>query len=1130
MLHFINGGSGSGKTTFIINKIKECVQKNNEQVRFIVPEQQSFESDKLLLDILGEYYRNKVETVTFSRFPDFMMRNCGGFCGEKIDNGGKRILMSCAIDDVKNKLTIYASQCNNSDFIEMMLAVIKEYKNGGINENILYDIAGKLEQSVLKNKILDCALIYQAYNALVNQDYVDADDDLDKVCELLQENNLFDDNIVFIDGFSGFTIQQLKIVECIIKQSKEFYIALPNRDFNNKKDNNIFNQIIKTEKYLTQIANDNNIKIDKINCLKDYRHKNNEAIEYFCENIYANHLDLLYTSESTNNIVVYNSNDKYEEIAYVANSIKELIINGYSYKDIVIVTRDINTYSNIIKSIFSKCDIPLFMDTSHSVESKPLIKLIISAFNIIKYGFETSTILSILKTELTGIDLYDIGLLENYAYMWSLKPSEWKKEFTKNPNGFDSEVDNVLLEKLEELRKAIINPIINLNKNIKCDNGADMAKAVYTFLEELKVDERVQEYSDYLKEQNVSEELINEQIRLWEVLVDVLDQMYMTLSDRYITVDRFIDLFKLVIECHSISYIPQRLDQVSIGSAERIRFNNPKIVFIIGAEEGIFPHAPIESGIFTDIERKTLISMNFPISDDIGNMVLQEKYYAYMAVSAPSEKLFISYCNFDLSGERVYKSSIVRELYTLLPNIHTKTSSNIGVTDKLWNEALTFDMCADLFNVNTSLSSTLKKYFETVPKYQSKIEAIEREKTSDKFSFKNPKNTNFIFNKNMYISPSQIETYHSCSCKYLISYGFSIYERKKADIDFREYGSLMHYLLENIIKNNTQNGDNSFSTLYKKDDDNEVLNENILKELINNYLKEYIDNVLGGMEDKSQRTQYILTRLLNTALTVVSYVIKSLKDNNFKPVFFELAINNSKEPNTIEPYQIKTENGSIYVTGKIDRVDVFNNGSDKYIRIIDYKTSKKAFSLNDIVNGLNMQMLIYLDTLYKTQNNIIGKIEPAGIIYSPASVNVASKSGTFKDKSEVEKVQDNNMKMNGIVINSDFVVDSVKGYMEGLKIDKKANKVIAEESKSVITKQQMLILFNKVENNIKEMYFNVQKGKIKAKPMVEKNYSSCDYCSYRSICCFEKGMEVNKPNEMDKKDVLKMLEKEMQGE
>ena len=1123
MLHFINGGSGTGKTTIVINKIAEYISNSQKNVYFIVPEQQSFESKKILLNTLGEQSVNKVEIITFSRFPDFLMRICGGFCGEKIDDGGKRILMSCAIDEVKDKLKIYSEQSNNIDFIEMMLAIIKEYKSECISVDMLYKVSNKFEKSVLKNKLLDCALIYQVYSAMLDEKYIDTDDDLDRVTEILKSNNIFSNSVIFVDGFSGFTLQQFGVIECIIKQCDDFFITLPSRDIIIKKGS-IFTQIENTKKSLIKIAENNNIIIDTpIECLKDYRHNkyNCEDIEYFADNIYSGNTDdLLPPPRNIKNIEIYNSSDKYEEITYIANQIKKLVFNNYSYKDIVVVTRDIDTYSNIISSVFSKCDIPLFMDIPHMVDGKPLIKLIMSAFNIVKYGFDTSYIFAILKTELTNIDLYDISLLENYAYMWSLKPNEWKKEFTKNPNGFGCEENKELLDRLNELREIIITPIINFTKNIKCDNGAEMAKAVYTLLEELKVDEQIQEYSDYLKNQNVSEDLINEQERLWNVLVEVLDQMYMTLSDKHITVERFIDLFKIVVKCHDISYIPQRLDQVTIGTANRIRFHNPKIVFIIGAEEGVFPSIPTENGMFTDAERKTLMENDLPLINDIESLSLQEKYYTYMAVSAPSEKLFISYCNFDLSGGRIYKSSIVRELCNLLPDIETKTSSSLGIEEKLWNKALAFDMCADLFNMNDGLSSTLKNYFKGQFEYQSKIEAIQRQNVGDRFKFINPNNTHYIFSKNMSLSPSQIETYHTCSCKYLISYGFHIYARKKASIDFKEYGSLMHYILENIIKNNTQNGDNSFSNLYVKDSqNNEILDEKKLRTIIGEYLQSYINEMLGGMEDKSQRVQYMLNRLINTAFTVVSYVIKSLKDNKFKPIFFELAIDHSHKYNTIEPYEIKTENGNIYVTGKIDRVDILEDDK-KYLRVIDYKTGKKLFSLNDVVNGLNMQMLIYLDTLYKTKNNLIGDIVPSGIIYSPASSRTVSKDNIIKEKSEVEKAQNTNMKMNGLVIDENIIIDSVKDCMNGVKKDKNG------KSKSIITIDEMKMLFDKVEDNIKKMYFNIQKGNIKVNPTSHKSYLSCDYCDYRSICCFENNMKINDIIESDKDEVLKNLKEE----
>jgi ATP-dependent helicase/nuclease subunit B len=57
---------------------------------------------------------------------------------------------------------------------------------------------------------------------------------------------------------------------------------------------------------------------------------------------------------------------------------------------------------------------------------------------------------------------------------------------------------------------------------------------------------------------------------------------------------------------YTLGSLPQGLDEIVIGSADRVKTTSPKVVFAVGVNDGLFPMIPAADGILSDNERKTL--------------------------------------------------------------------------------------------------------------------------------------------------------------------------------------------------------------------------------------------------------------------------------------------------------------------------------------------------------------------------------------------------------------------------------------------------------------------------------------------------------------------------------------------
>ena len=90
----------------------------------------------------------------------------------------------------------------------------------------------------------------------------------------------------------------------------------------------------------------------------------------------------------------------------------------------------------------------------------------------------------------------------------------------------------------------------------------------------------------------------------------------------------------------------------------------------------------------------------------------------------------------------------------------------------------------------------------------------------------------------------------------------------------------------------------------------------------------------------------------------------------FIPVAWELPFG-SDEPDSLPAFTIDLAEGKVLkLSGRIDRVDMARNeqGDTSYFRVIDYKSGKPSLDIEDIANGLRLQLLVYLQVVMANSN------------------------------------------------------------------------------------------------------------------------------------------------------------------
>mgnify|MGYP002673441137 FL=1 len=1108
MLRFILGKSGSGKSTEALRIAGELAD-NNLPIMLIVPDQSTFECEKTLLDVFGAKKAEKVLVFGFSRLCKYVFELTGNSADNVIDEGTRAVVMSLALEELTEKLSLLSSKGNKS-LVDVMLQTVSDLKKSSVTSNELRGASKLVEDETLKTKLNETALISDTFDALVSQSYIDPMDDLTRLNDILLKNNILKDYTIIFDGFSGFTMQQLNVVRNLMRDCTATYFTLTLDPLTDGSEE-VFTTSQQTYKILKEYAKRDGVDIKVPIKLTDLHRFKNDELALLEQNIFRTHIEPLEIVPE--NICVYNAVDMYDECEYVARKIKHLVIEkGYLYSDISVICHDTEPYKGILSEILEKYEIPYFSDEHADIDVKPVIRLVNSIFRCLIYDFDREDVLALLKSGLTEFSVEEISLFENYLFVWNVSGSAFKNEFVQNPKGYSekfSDYDKDVLAKVENLRKSIVEPLTAFKENAKDKNGLEISKLFYALLEKLKVPDALRRmYAEFEKSDDKA--VGAEQIRIWNMFMSVLDKTAAVIGTKTMTIKRYYELLSLQISAMQLSDIPRTIDCVTITTAQRVRISKQKASFLIGCVDGIFPAIPHTSGIFSPFELKMLAMNEIELGDDFAALNNLETFMAYSCMTSASEYISVSFYSSDITGTSYQPSEIVLQC--------TKVFKNICVNDKMdfdsKKESMyalrpAFDTIAEMIGKGKKVPDSLLKVFSENSEYSAKLDSLINAKNKVPLKIFDKKNAEKLFGENLNISASQLEKFNLCRFSYFCNYGLNVRERLKAEINPMQYGTLVHYLLER------------FFSEYSKEQYSSMSDDELF-EIVNTYLLEYSVSYFGEEQTKSNSFKYRLKTILDNVIYLMKHIMLELSQSEFFVADCELKIGED-----IPSYTITLPDGhKIAVCGSVDRVDIMQRNGVTYLRVIDYKTGTKQFKLSDILYGINLQMLLYLHSIESSDSDKYGKVTPAGILYMPATVPYIS-ADSLKSIDKLPDELNKNLKMNGLLLKDTEIIHGMDKTDAATYIPVKIKAGEPVSATSLATLEEFGKIFNKVDMLIAEMGKNIYDGNIEAKPL-KGGHDSCEYCPYDSVCAYRQSSPINCFS-VDNKAVIEEITNEING-
>lgn len=1076
----IYGRSGTGKSEYLYNDIKK--RKGNEKIFVIVPEQSNLSAEKKLFDITGKSSLINIEVLTLSRMAYRVANEVGGN-KTHLSKIGKDMLIYDLITKEKSNLNFLGKSDKNIDIVNRMFTELKKHN---ISVSDIKNV--EIDDKYTKLKLKDISILYEKYEERLKNNYIDENDALSILVENLEKTDMFNNSIIYIDEFLGFTPQEYKVFEkLIIKCSEIFATAcIDNLDKETIKENDIFYFNKKYARKLLEIAEKYGAEIEKIQLKNSYRFKNNE-LKHLEENLFFNKLKY---EAKTENIKLFLAANPYNELEHVAKTIHNLVKkSGYLYREIAIITQDTQNYSEDAKAIFRKYDIPLFIDEKKELNQNILIKFIIAMLDIFSKNWSYDSVFNYLKVGLLDFNKEDIYLLENYCKKWGIKGSKWYNR------KFEYEPINDIQEKLENLRIKIVNPLIEFKNKIYSNKTVvEITKDIYLFLINNKINEILDEK---LKKYN-SIEISDEYNTSYNLLINVFEDICLIFKDEKITFEKYKELLKVGLNSTELGKIPATQDQVILGDIERSRSNNVKVVFIIGLNDGNFPKISSSEGYLNDKDRDFLRNSGIELAKTSIENLYEEQFNIYRTLTLPEEKLFLSYSSSDKDGKSIRASILIKKIKRIFNNLYEE-SDLIKREFNITNKTASFEDALNVYkeylsgiDISENWEKVLRYFYNTDKKrFKRAMSGIYYSNISEQISKENIKK---LYGNTLHTSISRLENYRRCPFSFHLTYGLKLKEKEDLKINSIDTGTFMHEVIDLFFKKLDER-----NISVKKIENEEI------REIVNEIINELLETSRYYIFSSSSKFKLLTRRLKKVVVKSIEYIVYTLKYSDFSVLGHEVEFSHTGD---YKPIVINLDDKNIEITGKIDRVDTAKFSDKKYVRIIDYKSSYKDLDLNQVLSGLQIQLITYLDAITEQDD-----LESSGVLYLGLVDNIIKSDKNLSEEEIEEKIK-KSFRMKGLILADVTVVKMMDNkFQTGMSdiipayIGKDGE--LSEKKSSIIGKEDFKNLQNKVKNIIKEISKEILRGRIDIKPYNYKKNTGCDYCKYKTICMFNPNIKDN---------------------
>ena len=1073
MLELILGPAGSGKTQRVFSAVRSRGADGQRSI-LIMPEQFSHDAERQLCAACGDGVSLYGEVLSFTRLAS---RTRCPACGRMLDKGGRLLLMERALSEVMTRLKVFSSG-RRTDLPGELVCTYDQLRAACVDPGeaaaALRDMPGRLA-----DKLDDLALIFEAYRALMPDGVYDPADRLDQLAEAVAGGGLPEGAAVYIDGFTDFTAQETAVIRAMLARQTDVTVCLTCGGPDGSEE--VFALPRATSAQLARLARERGCACSVVRC--SAQAERSPVLAAACDGLFDPAAQPACGAQDA--IALLSAPSLTAECETAAACVRALARQyGYRWREFAVVARGWEDYRSAAENIFEKYEIPVTRTAKTDITENPILAFVLAALDAVAGNWECTPVFRMLKTGLTDISAQRRDLLENYVLKWNLRGSAaWLKSggWNMNPAGYAprmSAADAAVLEEVNAARAetaALLEPLESGLK--KAQGAAGKTAALYAFIEAAVLPERIVDKARRLRLCGDGQ-LADEYDQIWEILVSALEQFAAVLGDMPLSDEEFARLLRLLLSQYDVGAIPASVDSVGMGDMSRMRRRGIRCLIVLGADDSHLPAVPAGGGLLTDTDCADLAACGFALADTAEARLDREMHLIYTSLSLPSERLIVIRTD-DAGGKR---QSLITARLSVLFGIQEKAAGLMRLAEA---PMPCFELAAMDSADAEPAARAAAECLMTMDDWREKLTAARQAAEIGRGSL-SAQVAGALYPEKMRLSATCVDRYEACKFAYFLRYALKAEPRRPAGFDAPESGTYIHFLMENIAREAQEHG--GFSKLSAEE----------CRALTRRYSEVYAAQYIGPLEQKSQRFVYLFRRLTEDAAHIVQDMAEELAVSDFQPLDFELSF---RPGGDLPPVDI---GGGTAVGGKVDRVDGWLRDGRLYLRVVDYKTGRKDFSLSDIWYGMGMQMLMYLFALEASGAERYGhEIVPAGVLYAPAR-DVIVLAGRGADREQIRALRSRELVRKGLILADPAVIDAMEHAEEHRFLPVRFTKDGVPSPENLATLEQLGLLRSHIERTLRTMRREIRAGRITADPYYRSvQDNACLYCEYSEACHFD---------------------------
>lgn len=1084
MLYRLIAPMGCGKKERLLEEAQKAFLQG-KKVYFIVPEQASADYELALLRRLGPKSQGMVEVVNFSRLPNVVQRSHGLLAARKVTEEEKKLLLFSCLDAASPALKHLSDRCD-PDALNALYGELEELRLAGLDCASLAQLSkDAVLEGELGEKLQELLLILRAFEVQTEAVFGQAEDEMARLARILEEVPFFRNSTVFIDGFWDFTAPQEKILRRILGQAESVWISFVCK---RKKDEVLAKGYDAARRLLT-IARQCGVEVrDEVLPVPEEE----GDLAFFRDHLLVGAAPRLHTPET---ITLTACASPSEEAEWVASTIRDLAAKNVRWNEIAVLSRN-GEGDRLLALTLESRQIPFFLEEKKPVEEDPLAETLLLAAKIaLGEGGEED----VRRYLSVGQFLYrdeNRYLLEKYVSTWSLsgKRCLQLKPFFQNPDGYFelNEESREELSRVNLAKEEIFSPLRQLSLALAVGTNEKKVAALIAFLNRIGAEKVMSEGVEQAKERG-DFALAGERVRAWNCVLEKLSHLALALGEKESEGMKFYSLLRLTLSGDLPGSVPTGQDRVFIGSVAFARPTDAKYVLLTGMNAGVFPAEEKKGGFLSPAQRETLSEWGYPLSAGEVNQN-NECFYFYLALSWAKCGLFLSYRN--AAGDGIGKSGaglFVKRALTLFPNLSHKVFRREERIPDTKEELFRYWL-RHLGEENEGLAFLEKTFSQNEIDAKRMLDGA----AAKAFSHRERRVAEkaLLGNRDVNLTYSRMEKYVYCPYSYFAQYHLKAKNTGKARFGNNVVGSFVHGVLEAV-----------FLKIQEDDFHLRDLDDKVLERYNRDACREYLQNVLPGLE--GGRVEYLVRQITRSTLLILKHLKKEFSRSAFQPIFFEMDLSCLDGD-----YQIPLPDGrTIILRGKIDRVDLYEKeDGTSFVRVVDYKSGEHDFNLEDVANGLDLQMLLYLFALWEkgfTRNGKKILPQPAGVIY----LNGMDNASPCEGPEEVKKVQEEPhraLNRKGLVVEDAdlYRAQDPDGMGEFIPVAWANSRSRSE--KGIVSMANLGRLKKKVERDLVLLVTELDRGNVSALPLCKKGKDGpCGWCEFKPIC--KRDPDVKKP-------------------